>query len=359
MIALSVLTQEIQSELNGLGLADFKIYTDVGEFQNAYRQDGSNTITRYINGVMETMSPTRMPIRNLQVLTQTFRIGFVLDMDLLEKDSNGDYVEVKTIRAILEKFIANYNGKPFYLTDGDSVSFEITPSYSGITTGTAMQMSPIGNILPIYLDFSCVFIQSGVNANTIDFIVNGENMFYQEYSITRTRTAETNMLANEPSSKTLAQANGISLQLKMPLLNTTQSKAIETDVWSGTQNEAICVERVRHLANNTTIYNAYIMIYGNNAENGSIGQNIGQVVDFVEGKQNELTYSTGWASDSITLTGSALGYGFAVTKTGAKACVIFWGDGKTSHITATQSGVMSANHTYSHAGTYTIRYFIY
>lgn len=357
MIALSQLTAEIESGLNGLDLADFKIFTDVGEFQGAYRQEGSNLITHYVNGIMEAMAPTRMPLKNLQVLTQSFRIGFVLDMDLLGKDTDGNYKEVKDIRKILEKYIASINGLPFTLQDADNVSFEITPSYSGITVGTAMQMSPIGNVLPIYMDFSCVFIESGANTNTVNFIINGEDMFFQNYSITRTRTAETNMLANQPSQKTLVQANGISLKLEMPLLNSTQSKDIEEDVWSGSQNQAVCVERYRE--NAKTKYHAYIMIYGNNAETGSIGQNIGQSLDLLEGKQSELSYGTGWASDSITLSGSALGYGFSVTKTGAKACVIFWGDGKTSHVEATQSGVMSSNHTYSHAGTYTIRYFIY
>lgn len=357
MITLSELKTVIENGLNAISTREFKLFADVGEFQKAYKPDDSNTVTRYINGILETLAPSRLPIKNLQVITQTFRISFVLDMALLEKDEDGEYLEVKQVRALLEKYIIANNGKPYYLEDAEQVSFEVTPSFSGITVGTASLMSPIGNILPMYLDFSCVFVQGGTNTNTVNFIINGEDMFFQNYSITRTRTAETNMIANEPSQKTLVQANGISLKLEMPLLNSTQSKEIEEDVWSGSQNQAVCVERYR--ANAKTPYHAYIMIYGNNAETGSIGQNIGQSLDLVEGKQNELSYGTGWGSDSITLTGSALGYGFVLTRTGAKACVIFWGDGKTSHIAATQSGVMSANHTYSHAGTYTIRYFVY
>ena len=357
MIALSVLTQEIEDGLNGLDLANFKIFTDVGEFKNAYRQDGSNTITRYVNGVLEAMAPTRIPMKNLQVLTQSFRIGFVLDMDLLNKDTDGNYKEVKNIRAILEKYIASVNGVPFSKNDSENISFEITPSYSGITTGTAMQMSPIGNVLPIYLDFSCVFIQSGSNTNTVNFIINGENMFFQNYSITRTRTAETNMIANEPSSKTLAQANGISLKLEMPLLNTTQSEEIEEDVWSGSQNEAVCVERYR--AGAKTPYHAYIMIYGNNAETGAVGQNIGQSIDLVEGKQNELTYGNGWDDTTFTAQVGALTKTLSLPSSAKNAVVIFWGDGTTSHIdTSGQNPPTTAEHTYA-VGTYIIRYFGY
>lgn len=364
MIALSQLTAEIESGLNGLDLADFKIFTDVGEFQGAYRQEGSNLITHYVNGIMEAMAPTRIPMKNLEVLTQSFRIGFVLDMDLLNKDTDGNYKEVKNIRAILEKYIASVNGKPFYLDelddDGEStgISFEITPSYSGVIVGTAMQMSPIGNVLPMYLDFSCVFIQGGVNTNTVDFIVNGENMFYQEYSITRTRTAETNMVANEKSSKTLIQANGISLNLKLPLLNTDQSKAIEEDVWSGGQNEAICVERVRHLPNDASLYKAYIMIYGNNAENGNVGQNIGQVVDLAEGKQDCLTYGEKWTITSFTGTEVQVSnLGLPASVLTKDNIIIFWGDGKV--VKTNKTSVSSVGHIYSESGTYTIRIYSY
>ena len=358
MIALSQLTEAIQNGLNAISTKEFVIFTDVGEFRKAYRGEGSNTITNYINGIMEAMTPTRMPMKNLQVLTQSFRISFVLDMDLLEKDTDGNYKEVKQVRAILEKYIASVNGKPFTLTDSESVSFEITPSYSGVIVGTATQLSPIGNVLPMYMDFSCVFIQSGVNTNTVDFIINGENMFYQEYSITRTRTAETNMIANEKSSKTLAQANGISLNLKMPMLNTKQSKAIESDVWNGGQNEAVCVERYR--ANATKPYQAYIMIYGNNAENGSIGQNIGQVIDLVEGKQSELSYGANWTIASFTASSGSMAYSKSVQKTGLKAVVVFWGDGTTERYTPAQnSSSVSISHTYLTEGTYTIRYFVY
>ena len=356
MITLSELKAVIENGLNAMSSREFKLFADVGEYQKAYKPDDSNTVTRYINGILEALAPSRLPIKNLQVITQTFRISFVLDMALLEKDTDGEYLEVKQVRDLLEKYIIANNGKPYYLEDAEQVSFEVTPSFSGITVGTASLMSPIGNVLPVYLDFSCVFVEGGTNTNTVDFIVNGENMFYQDYSITRTRTAETNMIANEPSSKTLAQANGISLQLKMPLLNTEQSKAIESDVWSGTQNEAVCVERVRHTPNNTTIYNAYIMIYGSNAENGGIGQNIGQVVDFVEGKQNELIYGTKWSTFDFTATNEQMTFAGAISITGLKRVIVFWGDGKSESITATRGNV-NLLHTYAQVGVYKIRIF--
>lgn len=348
MISLSQVTEVIQNGLNAISDdREFVIFNDVGEFKDYYRQEGSNSITRYVNGIMEAMEPTIIPIKNLQVVTQSFRVTFVLDMDLLEKDTKGDYIEVANIRNLLTKYISSVNAIPYTLTN-DDVSFEVTPTFSGATVGTASQMSPIGNVLPMYLDFSCVFVESGVNTNNVEFIINGESMFFSDYSASRVRTAETSMVANEPSQKTFIQANGLSLNLSMPLLQTTQSKDIEADVWGGSQNQAICVERYR--ANAKTPYSCYIMTYGNNAETGGVGQNIGQVLDLVEGKQDVLNYGAGWETTTFTGTRRTL------SMEANKVKVVFWGDGTSQHISKNVTLIM---HTYKVSGTYTIRVFSY
>lgn len=349
MIELKKITQYIQDGLNdSTSEREFVIFNDVGEFRNNYRQDGSNDITKYVNGIMGALSPTIVPIKNLQVVTQSFRVTFVLDMDLLEKDTDGNYIEVAKIRDLLSAYISSVNAVPYAQEDEEDVNFEITPSFDGVTVGVATQMSPIGNVLPMYLDFGCVFVERGVNTNNIEFIINGENMFFSDYSASRVRTAETSMVANEKSQKSFIQANGISLNLSMPLLETAQSKKIEQDVWGGGQNQAICVER--HRKNALSPYSCYIMVYGNNAETGGAGQNVGQVLDFVEGKQDVLSYGTGWAIQTFTGTSKTL----ALTPN--KTNVVFWGDGASEHL---DKDTPTATHDYGVSGTYKIRIFSY
>lgn len=361
MIGVEQIKQTLQDGFNSLNERndrEFIIFNDVGTFKHEYRAFASNDIIRYVNGIIESMQPTILPIKNLEIQTQSFRITFALDVVVLHKDSSGNYVEVEEIRNILEKYIAQNNAIPFYLTDDDNKSFEVTPTFGGVTVGLETQMSPIGRMLPMYFDFSYVFVESGINTNNINFIINGENMFFQKYSISRTRTAETNMVANERSQKTLIQANGISINLQMPLLNTIQSQAIENDVLNGTQNEAVCVERVRPGANNTQIYNAYIMIYGNNSESGEIGQNVGQVVDLVEGKQEELTYGTGWGNTTFDVSTNSTEETLTLPQY-TNAVVIFWGDGTIQKVKKNATTPQTtATHTYN-AGSYIVRYFSY
>lgn len=363
MIQLNKIAEVIENGLDALSDKEFQIFTDIGEFKKSYRADNSNDITRYINGVLEGMQPTILPMKNLEVITQSFRITFVLDIDLLNKDDKGNFIEVKTIRALLEKYITQANGQPYILVD-DGTSFEITPSFSGVTVGIASQMSPIGNILPMYLDFSCIFVESGVNTNNVNFIINGENMFFSEYSVTRTRPAETNMVANVKSTQTLVQANGISLMLKMPLLNTDESQNIEEDIWGGSQNEAVCVEKYRIGENGQqTSYHAYIMIYGDNSETGQIGQNIGQTINLVEGKRKQLKYnattSKGWGTltlnvgsieieEPITIDCSSIG-------TNANTWILFWEDGSVEKTTSQET----LTKTFTASGIYTAKVYWY
>lgn len=282
MIALTSIAELIENTLNSLGDKTFRIYADMGDFQKSYKAYNSNQVTHYINGVLESLAPSVLPIKNLQAMTQTFRLSVVADVALLNKDDNGNYIEVEQIRQILQDYITQSNGVPFALADG-SITFELTPSFSGVIVGTASQLSPIGQVLPIYLDFSYSIIERGINTNNVSFLVNGENIYFDTYSTTRKRECDVNMFPNDNYAKGLAQSNALSFTFKAPLLNATVSQQLEDDVYSGIQNTAYCVVRIRGEKQN-----AYIMIIGENTESGEMSKNIGQTISFIEGKREEV-----------------------------------------------------------------------
>lgn len=347
MIELTSIANDIETKLNNLLDEDdnrsFKIFADVGDFKKAYKEYNENEITRYVNGILEAMTPSILPIKNLQAMTQTFRLSLVLDVDALNKDADGNFVEVKEIRAILQNYSQTYNGVPFAVTKG-TTTFEVTPSFSGVIVGTESQLSPLGRALPMYLDFSYAIIEMGINTNNVNFVVNGENIFFDSYSITRIRVAETNMVAGQKDSNTFAQSNGISITLKAPLLNSIVSGKFEDDVYNGVSNTAYCVERVR----DNKRFN-YIMIIGENIETGQIAQNIGQTISFVEGKQDILNYGEGWTIKETTDTSFSKGYQTQ------SAFIVFWGDGNSEKI---KTGT-TLTHIYTDGKNHTIKIFSY
>ena len=355
MIELKTIAKTIENNLNTLlandGGQQFKIFADLGEFQNYYKAQNSNDISFYINGILEALTPSLLPIRNLQALTQTIRVTFALDVELMNKDENGNFKEVTGIRKILEKYIASANAKPFALSetlaDSTSMTYEVTPSFNGVTVGEIAQLSPIGEILPMYLDCTYTFIQSGINSNSVQIFLNGESLYFEKCSLSRVRLAESNTFAGGKSTKTVIQNNGLSIDLNAPLLDTTQSGVIEDDVLDGGNNIAQCVQYVR----GTKVRN-YIMVFGNTTENLEMAKNIGANVSLVEGKQDILSYNEHWRTYSVAVNaGQTITIGTAVSEFDG---VAFFGDGTSGTST---TGIFE--HTYENAGTYIVRVFDY
>ena len=353
MIELKTIAKTIENNLNTLlandGGQQFKIFADLGEFQNYYKAQNSNDPTYYVNGILEALTPSLLPIRNLQALTQTIRVTFALDVELMNKDTDGNFVEVTEIRKLLMKYIASANGIPFplseTLTNNTTMTYEVTPSFNGVTVGEIAQLSPIGEILPMYLDLVYTFIQSGINSNSAQIFLNGESLYFEKCSLSRVRLAESNTFAGGKSTKTVIQNNGLSIDLNAPLLDTTQSGVIEDDVLDGGNNVAQCVQYVR----GTKVRN-YIMVFGNTTENLEMAKNIGANVSLVEGKRDILSYNEHWQTYSVTVgAGQTVTIGTAVSEFKG---VAFFGDG-----TSGTSTTGTFEHTYENAGTYIVRVF--
>lgn len=357
MIELKKITDLIENGLNAISTdREFVIFPNLGELKKDYKEDNSNKVNRYINGDASVVASNIVPVRNLQVYTQTIRVEMVLPYERLGKDENGNFIEVLNITRLLNQYISSVNTVPISINENGK-TIEITPQYSGVSVGTIEQMSPFGNILPIYLDGVFTFVESGVNTNNISLLVNGENMYFDRYSSSRVRVVETNMIANEKSTKSLAQSNGLSLTIEMPLLTSEQAQKIEEDLWNGTMNKAYCIERLKGTATGNT-NGAYIMILGEAQETGSVGQNIGYKVSFVEGKADNLVYDNNWVEIDATTTTPNEEYTLDFTQAMLdKRITIFWGDGQNDSLKALQS-VPHFWHTYTQAGNYKIRVFI-
>lgn len=323
MITIKQICENLERQLNNVSNLRFKIFADVGEFKKGCREDGSNDIERYINGVCEALPPDIVPIKNVTVATQSVQITFAIDIDLLDKDENGDYVEVDTAKAVLNDFGGEINGQPFAMADAEQRVFEVTPAYRGITVGEASQMSPIGNVLPLYVDFEFTIIESGVNSNSVSLILDGENLFTQSVTIHRTRMAETSMFESKSASRSVTQSNGVSLSVIMPFFDTPVCKAIERDILQGSMNEAHYVEYGR----TDGIKAYYIMSFGNDTLSLEPAKNMGLTFDLVQGKEEDLKYGNQWSMHEI-VKGD-----YSVTKNeGDTKVVVFWGDGTIQEI---------------------------
>lgn len=258
----------------------FKLFADIADFEHYYRAIDSNSIIKYINCIAEVLTPDLMAYKGLQISTQTVELQFVLDIDMLEKDDDGNFIEVLYVKNMLDKFIATYNGVPFVLTE-DETSFEVTPSYSGVTTGIVEQLSPFGRTTVLTITSSFTIVESGVNSNNVTYELDGKELFTSSATITRTRTAETNQNEEEQVTNTIIQSNGINFNFKSPLLNNEIMQIIEQDVLVGGNN----IPHLLTYTRNGTTYQ-YCVVFIENTLSTALASNIGLNYNLAEARKN-------------------------------------------------------------------------
>lgn len=295
MIDLKQIREWIELSLTNFDQThEYAIFSDVADFKKGYRPHRSNEFIHPVNGIIEPDMPNILAIKNLQVMTQGLTIHFVFDMDLLEKDAAGNYIEVDTLKGVLYNWANSINAIPIALTDSESVVFEVTPTITGITDGLAIQISPIGDMLPVDLSLSFAIVEAGINSNNFNFYLNGENLFTNQVNVTRTRTAETNMISGQKSNKTSIQSNGISFHVKTPLLNTVEMKNVLKDILSGGQNETQVFEVAEK--NNLVPKCFYLMTFGNDDAGFEPAKNVGLSFDLIEVDPKIAKYGSNWTT---------------------------------------------------------------
>ena len=321
MIELKQIREKLEESLNPSGSNYvFKIFSDVADFQKGYRPHRSNDLIRPINGIIEPDLPNILAIKNLQVMTQGVTIHFVFDMDLLEKDANGNYIEVDNLKSFLYQWASGINAIPQAWTDENDITFEVTPTITGITNGLAVKISPVGDMLPVDLSISFAVVEAGINSNTFDFCLNGENLFTSSVNISRTREAETNMGAGKTATKTAVQTNGISFAIKTPLLNTTQIKGVLTDILNGGQNYAQILE-VKN--SSIGVQKFYFVTFGDDDAGFEPAKNVGVSFNLVEISPLIAKFGDNWTKGTAVYDGEHTA-NVNVTVTGKKAICFIW-----------------------------------
>ena len=297
MIKTIQFAEYLETQLNTLiGQSIFKIRPNIANFTDYLREEDSNKINQYINGIVNLGDANLLSIRGLQAYTQSVQLEIIVDVEKQDKQNNDEFPEVTTIETLLYKFIANNNAIPITFTDSDGVNFEITPSYSGVRVGDAQILSPIGLCVPISMFGTLTIIESGINTNNVKWYINNVPIMVQSYSATRKRELESDIPLGENFNKSLPQSNGLSLTLIKPMLTDEISQLIEQDLYSGIANRCFLITRIRALLENN-----YYMIIAQNSESGEIGANIGSTINLVEGRKNLMNYDNFKIHEQVTM----------------------------------------------------------
>lgn len=283
MIALKRFAQFLENNLNSLGMGEFKIFCDLGDYQNAVRT--GNTVTRFRNGVLEMSSNDITPIKNWISAVTSCTLSIVIDVDLKEQNAeSGGYYEVEETREALNKLVALKNGQTETFIDveenNSQVTYEVTSYFGSAVVGAVEQASPIGKMVEITLDCFFTYVQNGMNSNDTSISIDSEEIAFVSGEITRVKTAQANQYADDKHINTTNQQNGISIDLRLPYFDSPSGNAIWDDILA-------CEEQNKgHLVtiSNKNGKRQYFMIFGQNGATLQASKNITLGINLVEGK---------------------------------------------------------------------------
>ena len=283
MIALKRFAQFLENNLNSLGMGEFKIFCDLGDYQNAVRT--GNTVTRFKNGVLEMSSNDITPIKNWISAVTSCTLSIAIDVDLQERNAeSGGYYEVEETREALNKLVALKNGQTETFIDveeNDSqVTYEVTSYFGSAVVGAVEQASPIGKMVEITLDCFFTYVQNGMNSNDTSISIDSEEIAFVSGEITRVKTGQASQYANDKHLNTTNQQNGISIDLRLPYFDSPSGNAIWDDILD-------CEEQNKgHLVtiSNKNGKRQYFMIFGQNGATLQASKNITLGINLVEGK---------------------------------------------------------------------------
>ena len=331
----------LENKINDNSLnKEFRLFADEGDLIKATKEHN------YEQGLVELVSSTVVPIKNINFETLNLQIMFYVDLAKLGWDKEGSNNRLQSqnlleVKQCIGELFTSLNGQTMAVELGGK-TYNVTITMGSLTDGEKGALGEIYEGLPIYLTMSMVFFENGVSANDVNLYINGENIYFTRAVITKLKTADQSTFINSKQSKTLALVGGKSIDFTMPVLNIGVSQLIMEDILDDTKlNRAINVRIETPLANTE-----FIGILGNTSCSLEVGATAGYNISLVQGVEEVLVYDDNWQVSKVTTE--------SVTKNLTDKGTIYWGDGVVEN--CSQAGTYT--HTYTDGkSSHTIRIF--
>ena len=345
MIDTLYLANYIETALNENLLGkQFLIFADEGDLVKSTKY--GNQVKTYTHGLLEVISSQVTPVKSLRYQEMSMQLMIIADLNYggkliagdLDREQSRNLVEIKSC---LDGLINALNGQAVSITDDDR-TYTMAFSFSQPTDGQKMSLGEISDGLPLYLNFSVVLFENGVNGSDYDIIIDGENQYFTSAVISRVKVTEQNPHYNGNNSKASILNNGLGIDLIIPQTTSTVSGKIENEILDGT-DKAYCV-----ILKRGTKRTPYICTSLKSQQSIALATNIGFNLSLAEAVEECLDFEENkWIQIRETV-GENIVNSYFFNASGGEI-VIFWGDG-TKEITSSTEII----HNYESAGVYDI-----
>lgn len=349
MMNLTKFAEFLEQKLNALNRGVYKVFADVADYREATRE--GNTVTRYKNAMLQMNSTDITPIKNWLSAVISCTLTIAIDMDVQATDvETGGYLEVEDVRETLNELVSTWNGQT--TTFVDDSTFDVTSYFGSAVVGAVEQVAPIGKMVPISLDCFFTYVENGMNSNDVSIEIDGEEVDFVSGEITRVKTAQANQYSDDKHINTVIQQNGISIDLRLPLLKSTSGREIWSDILRcDEQNKGhlVTIRGKKFTKIGGDDVNSYFMVFGQSSLSLQAAKNITSGLNLVEGKP-ELMPNIG--APLIFKVQVNLPHGALVSDP------FFFGTGRNAYVNWGDSDEIvkvTGPHEYDTSGTYTVK----
>ena len=258
MIELKQLAAELETQLNtGLtGDIEYKLFTDTGSFQKAYRE--RNSVTTIINGIYSNVSSDVSNVftddGGYIVASMTNEAVFVIpckdddesvysvihradgttEQELVEIGNN-DFI------AQIRKRLDDIAAQTLYFTetDNENKSYDVSVAFQLASTGMREQLPELGDCFTFSLQGFYNIIENGDNSRNWKVYLDDMPLPYSSLTVQRQTTNETTVYANKGrSTSTLPIAGTLALGVELPSILIGFNDTIKEFLLAGNISEA-------------------------------------------------------------------------------------------------------------------------
>ena len=297
MIELKQLAAELETQLNtGLtGDIKYKLFTDTGSFQKAYRE--RNFVTTIINGIYSNVSSDVSNVftddGGYIVASMTNEVVLVIpckdddesvysvihradgttEQELVEIGNN-DFI------AQIRKRLDDIAAQTLYFTlkDTSEKVYDISVAFQLADTGMREQLPELGDCFTFSLQGFYNIIESGDNSRKWKIYLDNMPLPYSSMSLQRQTTPETTVYANRGrSTSTLIVADTFSCGIEIPSLLMGFNEVVKDFLLNGSNGYA---HVAKFVAGDTTAYKLVVLAESTATASGVL--NVGEKLQLNE-----------------------------------------------------------------------------
>lgn len=231
---------------------EFKIFANDGEYAEAENRDAlvtsdvTNTVTQYINGVFKTPGGNTAEGASAETLNTAVeaQIEILIPNCDDEKDITiGDQTYRVRLQDVISMLVQDVLSVPSSDTreDKDGISYFIGGRYSHASVGEKRHRTQVGLSVVLSLFMTFAIVAMGISSREIKLEIEGEPVYFNRISISRSSTQENNVSANPDNnegtfygvSKARTTATQLVIGFSAPVRPSALNAALVTYVMDG------------------------------------------------------------------------------------------------------------------------------